>query len=153
MKFVADLHIHSKYSRATSSRLDLEHLWRWAQIKGIQVVATGDCVHPGWLADIKQKLSPCGNGFFELKPEYRRAVTDTIPRSCAGPVRFILSTEISSIYKRDGKVRKVHNVVYLPDLAAADMLARRLGDIGNIRSDGRPILGLDSRDLLDCVLS
>jgi DNA helicase-2/ATP-dependent DNA helicase PcrA len=153
VRYYADLHIHSKYSRATSSQLDLEHLWRWAQIKGLTVVATGDCVHPGWLAEIKQKLAPCGDGFFELKPEHSRAVASGIPPSCAGPVRFILSTEISSIYKRDGKVRKVHNVVYLPDLACAEKLAARLGDIGNVRSDGRPILGLDSRDLLDIVLS
>jgi uncharacterized protein (TIGR00375 family) len=153
MKYYADLHIHSKYSRATSSQLDLEHLWLWAQIKGITVVATGDCVHPGWLAEIKQKLAPCGNGLFELKPEYCCAVAAGIPPSCKGTVRFLLSTEISSIYKRDGAVRKVHNVVYLPSLDAADKLAAKLGGMGNIRSDGRPILGLDSRDLLDIVLS
>lgn len=153
MRYYADLHIHSKYSRATSSQLDFEHLWRWAQIKGLTVVATGDCVHPGWLAEIKRKLAPRGDGFFELKTEHSRSMASGIPPSCAGPVRFILSTEISSIYKRDGKVRKVHNVVYLPDLASAEKLAARLGDIGNVRSDGRPILGLDSRDLLDIVLS
>jgi DNA helicase-2/ATP-dependent DNA helicase PcrA len=153
MHYYADLHIHSKYSRATSSQLDFEHLWLWAQIKGIQVVATGDCVHPQWYAEIKKKLSPCGNGLFELKPEFCKAAGADLPPSCKGEVRFILSTEISSIYKRDGKVRKVHNVVYVPDFPTAEKLAAKLEDIGNIRSDGRPILGLDSRDLLDIVLS
>jgi DNA helicase II / ATP-dependent DNA helicase PcrA len=153
MRYYADLHIHSKYSRATSSQLDFEHLWLWAQIKGLGVVATGDCVHPGWLAEIKKKLAPRGDGFFELKPEFRAAAGPDLPLSCAADVRFVLSTEISSIYKRDGKVRKVHNVIYMPDLATAETLAAKLEDIGNIRSDGRPILGLDSRDLLDIVLS
>jgi uncharacterized protein (TIGR00375 family) len=153
MHYYADLHIHSKYSRATSSQLDFEHLWLWAQIKGIQVVATGDCVHPQWYAEIKKKLAPCGNGLFELKPEFCAAAAADLPPSCKGEVRFILSTEISSIYKRDAKVRKVHNVVYVPDFSIAEKLAAKLEDIGNIRSDGRPILGLDSRDLLDIVLS
>ena len=153
MKYYADLHIHSKYSRATSSRLDFENLWLWAQIKGIQVVATGDCVHPQWYAEIKKKLAPCGNGLFTLKPEFRAAAAADLPPSCRGEVRFILSTEISSIYKRDGKVRKVHNVVYVPDFQTAEKLAAKLEGIGNIHSDGRPILGLDSRDLLDIVLS
>jgi DNA helicase II / ATP-dependent DNA helicase PcrA len=153
MRYFADLHIHSRFSRATSPQLTPEQLWLWAQIKGIQVVATGDCIHPGWLAELKEKLEPSGDGFFTLKPEYTKPVEKSLPPACKGPVRFILSTEISSIYKRDGKVRKVHNVVYMPDFATADRLAGRLEDIGNIRSDGRPILGLDSRDLLDITLS
>jgi DNA helicase-2/ATP-dependent DNA helicase PcrA len=153
MRYYADLHIHSKYSRATSPKLDFERLWLWAQLKGIRVVATGDCVHPGWLAEIKKKLAPCGNGLFELKPEFREAVAADLPPSCKADVRFILSTEIASIYKRDAKVRKVHNIVYLPSLNAAEVLAAKLGAIGNIRSDGRPILGLDSRDLLDIALA
>lgn len=153
MRYFADLHIHSRFSRATSPQLTPEQLWLWAQIKGIQVVATGDCIHPGWLAELKEKLEPSGDGFFFLKPEHSREVEKSLPQACKGPVRFILSTEISSIYKRDGKVRKVHNVVYMPDFATAEKLAARLEDIGNIRSDGRPILGLDSRDLLDIALS
>ena len=153
MRFFADLHIHSRFSRATSSQLTPEQLWLWAQIKGIQVVATGDCIHPGWLAELKEKLEPSGDGFFTLKPQYTKDVEKSLPPACKSPVRFILSTEISSIYKRDGKVRKVHNIVYMPDFATAEKLAARLEDIGNIRSDGRPILGLDSRDLLDIVLS
>ena len=153
MKYYADLHIHSKYSRATSSQLDFEHLWLWAQLKGIQVVATGDCVHPKWYEEIKTKLAPCGNGLFRLKPEFCKVIEKDLPPSCKGDVRFILSTEISNIYKRDGKVRKVHNVVFVPDYSTLEKLTLKLEAIGNIRSDGRPILGLDSRDLLEIVLS
>jgi|WetSurMetagenome_2_1015567.scaffolds.fasta_scaffold00842_7 DNA helicase II / ATP-dependent DNA helicase PcrA len=153
MRFFADLHIHSKYSRATSPELDLEHLWLWAQIKGISVVSTGDCVHPGWFKELSEKLSPCGNGLFELKREFCAPLAVKVPPSCTADVRFILSSEISNIYKRDGKVRKVHNVVYLPDFPSAEKFAEKLGALGNIRSDGRPILGLDSRDLLEILLS
>jgi uncharacterized protein (TIGR00375 family) len=153
MRYFADLHIHSRFSRATSPQLTPEQLWLWAQIKGIQVVATGDCIHPGWLAELKEKLEATGDGFFTLKPEHSREVEKSLPQACKGTVRFILSTEISSIYKRDGKVRKVHNVIYMPDFGTAEKLAARLEGIGNIRSDGRPILGLDSRDLLDITLS
>ncbi len=153
MKYIADLHIHSRFSRATSSKLTPEQLWLWAQIKGIGVVATGDCVHPGWLKELKQKLTPCGNGFFSLKPEFRKEVENEVPAACKADVRFILSTEISSIYKKTGKVRKVHNVLYMPDFETAEKLASRLEKIGNIKSDGRPILGLDSRDLYEIALS
>jgi DNA helicase-2/ATP-dependent DNA helicase PcrA len=152
MNYYADLHIHSRYSRATSPQCDLEHLWLWAQIKGIRVVATGDCIHPGWFAELQQKLIPADDGFLTLKPEYAAAVESEAPAACRADVRFILSTEISSIYKRGGKVRKVHNVVYFPDFATAARVQARLEAIGNIRSDGRPILGLDSRDLLAIVL-
>jgi DNA helicase-2/ATP-dependent DNA helicase PcrA len=153
MRYFADLHIHSRFSRATSPELTPEQLWLWAQIKGIKVVATGDCIHPGWLAELKEKLSPCGNGLYCLKKEFIAGVDNLVPQACRSEVFFILSTEISSIYKKTGKVRKVHNVLYLPDFAAADKLAARLEGIGNIRSDGRPILGLDSRSLLDISLS
>jgi DNA helicase-2/ATP-dependent DNA helicase PcrA len=153
MRHFADLHIHSRFSRATSSSLTPEQLWLWAQIKGVQVVATGDCIHPGWYAELSEKLSPCGDGFFQLKKEYAAMVEEQVPAACRGPVRFILSTEISDIYKRDGKVRKVHNVLYMPDFATLEKLQAKLEAIGNIRSDGRPILGLDSRDLLEIMLS
>ena len=152
MAFHADLHVHSKHSRATSRDLDLEHLAWWAARKGIGVVGTGDCVHPGWLAEIKDKLAPAGGGLFRLKPEIEAEVLRTLPPSCRRPVRFMLSTEISTIYKKDGKTRKVHHLIYAPDFATADRLAASLARIGNIASDGRPILGLDSRDLLEITL-
>ncbi|MBI5415912.1 MAG: DNA helicase UvrD [Candidatus Omnitrophica bacterium] len=152
MKFYADLHIHSHYSRATSKDLDLEHLFYWAQLKGIQVVGTGDFVHPSWLAELKEKLEPAEEGLFRLKPARARPMEEKILPRCRGEVRFMLTVEISSIYKKLGKVRKVHNVVFVPSFAAAEKLQSRLETIGNIRSDGRPILGLDSRDLLEIVL-
>jgi DNA helicase-2/ATP-dependent DNA helicase PcrA len=152
MRYIADLHIHSRFSRATSSQLTPENLWLWAQIKGIGLVATGDCIHPQWLAELKEKLRPTGNGFFELKPAYQKTISDLVPSACKGTVNFILSTEISSIYKRDNAVRKVHNLLYMPDFKTADALTNKLAAVGNIASDGRPILGLDSRNLLEMSL-
>ncbi len=152
MRFYADVHLHSHFSRATSKNLNLEHLALWAQLKGIQVIGTGDFVHPGWLKELKEKLEPAEPGFFKLKPEYDAVAERGLPASCKGPVRFLLSCEISNIYKRLEKVRKVHNVIFAPSFAAAEKIQSQLGDIGNISSDGRPILGLDSRDLLEIVL-
>lgn len=152
MLFHADLHIHSKHSRATSRDLDLEHLAWWGARKGIAVVGTGDCVHPGWLAELKDKLLPDGSGLFRLKPEIEAEVLRTLPPSCRNPVRFMLSTEISTIYKKGDRTRKIHHLIYAPDFAAVDRLAASLARIGNIASDGRPILGLDSRDLLEIAL-
>lgn len=152
MSFHADLHVHSKHSRATSKDLDLEHLAWWAARKGIAVVGTGDCVHPGWLAELKDKLVPDGGGLFRLRPEIAAAVEDALPPACRAEVRFMLSTEISTIYKKGEKTRKIHHLVYAPDFDTADRLAAKLGRIGNIASDGRPILGLDSRDLLEITL-
>jgi len=152
MKFYADLHIHSKFSRATSKNLTLEELHRWAQLKGLNVVSTGDFLHPAWFKEIQTKLEPAEEGLLKLKPVYAKKIDSEIPRSCSGEVRFILSVEISSIYKRLEKVRKVHNVVFVPSLEVAQSLQKTIEKIGNIRSDGRPILGLDSRDLLEIVL-
>lgn len=148
MKFVADLHIHSHYSRATSKTLTPEYLDYYAGLKGIKVVGTGDFTHPGWLAELKEKTDPDGNGLFKLKKEYR------LDSPFAGnDTRFLLTTEISNIYKRGGKVRKVHNVVMVSDFEEAEKINRRLVNLGgNLTSDGRPILGLDSRDLLEIVL-
>lgn len=152
MKFYTDVHLHSHYSRATSPNLNLEYLSLWAQIKGIQVVGTGDFVHPGWLKELKEKLEPAEDGLFKLKPQYEKLTAKDVPPSCQGAVRFMLSCEISNIYKRLDKVRKVHNVIFAPSFAAAERIQAKLGDIGNISSDGRPILGLDSRDLLEITL-
>lgn len=152
MKFVADLHIHSHYSRATSKNLTFEHLVRWAQLKGVTVVGTGDISHPGWLAEMREKLEPAEEGLHRLKAEHAPAGQKGVPASCVAPVRFILAGEISNIYKKGGATRKVHNVVFTPDLDAVERLQARLERIGNIRSDGRPILGLDSRDLFETLL-
>jgi len=153
MKIVADLHIHSHYSRATSKKLNFEHLYKWAQFKGVRVVGSGDLSHPGWLKEMHEKLVPAEDGLFRLSDEYASDIDDEVAPVCRGQVRFLLTGEISSIYKRGGKVRKVHNVLFAPTLNAVAKLQVELEKIGNIRSDGRPILGLDSRDLLEIVLN
>ena len=139
MEFSADLHVHSRFSRATSRELDLPSLDLWAERKGLTVVGTGDLTHPEWLAEIEEQLEPAETGLFRLKPEFFKG---------GGQTRFILSTEISSIYKKNGRVRKIHSVILMPNLEAARRLSERLGRLGNVKSDGRPILGLDARDLL-----
>ncbi len=152
MPFHADLHLHSYYSRATSKNLNLENLYKWAQLKGIRVVGTGDFVHPGWMDELEEKLQPAEEGLFRLKPELERTMQNQVPAACRAPVRFLLTVEISNIYKRLGRVRKVHNIIFAPGFEAARTIQARLDAIGNIRSDGRPILGLDSRDLLEITL-
>ena len=152
MKFIADLHIHSKFAMATAKNLDLENLYIAAQLKGIQVLATGDATHPGWMAELKEKLVPAEKGLFKLKADIAEMCDQQVPAACRGMVRFILESEISSIYKKNGRTRKIHNLVFLPDFAAADRFNARLDKIGNIKSDGRPILGLDARNLLEILL-
>ena len=150
----ADLHIHSRFSRATSKTLNLRQLAAWGRVKGLDVVGTGDFTHSGWMAEIDEVLVPEGNGLFRLRDP--RGLTRELPwlggYPLAGETRFVLCTEISSIYKRSGKVRKVHNLVFMPDLDKARAFTAKLAKIGNLESDGRPILGLDSRDLLEIVL-
>jgi ATP-dependent DNA helicase UvrD/PcrA len=152
MRFYADLHVHSKYSRATSRDLDLEHLAHWAARKGIAVVATGDFTHPAWAAELKAKLVPAEPGLYRLAPEIETALMRTLPAACRTPVRFMLEVEISTIYKKGDKTRKIHHLIYAPDFPTVDRISARLARIGNIASDGRPILGLDSRDLLEITL-
>ena len=153
VRFYADLHIHSKFSRACSRDCDLEHLAWWAGRKGIGVVGTGDFTHPAWREELGAKLVPDAPGLFRLRPELERAVHETLPPACRTPVRFLLSSEISTIYKRDERTRKVHHLLYAPSLDAVDEITSRLLRVGNLASDGRPILGLDSRDLLEITLS
>ncbi len=152
MPFLADLHIHSKYSRATSRDCDLERLSAWAQRKGIRVVGTGDFTHPAWMDELTAKLIPAEPGLFRLRPEIEREVAREVPSSCRGEVRFLLEVEISTIYKKAGRTRKVHHLVFAPDFDQARAISARLAAIGNLTADGRPILGLDSRDLLEIVL-
>ncbi len=140
MQFVADFHIHSKYSRATSRDMDLESLDKWAGIKGIKVLATGDFTHPEWFNDLKEKLEPAEPGLFKLKEK------DT-------PVRFILTAEISCIYSKNNKVRKIHVLIFAPSFKEVENINARLGWIGNLKADGRPILGLDAKELAKIVFS
>lgn len=151
MFYIADLHLHSHYARATSKDLNLETLYQWARVKGIHVLSTGDFTHPLWFKEIREKLEPVGNGLFRLKKP---------PKDPAMPgmkvqdidVHFCLGTEISSIYKYGDKVRKNHNLVFAPDFDTVARINARLSAIGNLAADGRPILGLPSRNLLEIVL-
>jgi len=152
MRLIADLHIHSRFSRATSRELDFVALHRAALEKGLGLVATGDFTHPGWLAEIREQLEPAEDGLFRLRSGPRRAAEAGLPRACGGEVRFVLEVEVSNIYKRDGRTRKNHNLVFVPSLDAAERFNEKLAAIGNLASDGRPILGLDARHLLEIAL-
>jgi uncharacterized protein (TIGR00375 family) len=152
VRFYADLHIHSKHSRACSRDCDLEHLAWWAARKGVRVIGTGDFTHPAWAEELRDKLVPAEPGLYRLRDEIEDDVLRRLPASCRTPIRFLLSTEISTIYKRADRTRKVHHLLYAPDLEAAAEITRRLARIGNLNADGRPILGLDSRDLLEITL-
>lgn len=152
MDFIADLHIHSKFSRATAKNLDLENLYIEAQKKGIQAIGTGDSTHPGWFAELKEKLEPAEEGLFRLRESIARPLEKEIPASCRGIVRFMLESEISNIYKKGGATRKNHNLVFFPDFDSAERFNQKLDAIGNIKSDGRPILGLDAKRLLEILL-
>ena len=133
--FIADLHIHSKYSRATSKGMDLAHLAEWAKLKGISLLGTGDFTHHLWLQELKSKLKPKGNGIF----------------SCGG-VNFILTAEVSNIYSKNGRGRRVHNIIFAPDFATAEKINNELAGFGNLSSDGRPMLGLDCVSLVEIIL-
>ncbi len=149
MRCIADLHIHSRYSRATSREGTPEHLDLWARKKGISIVGTGDFTHPAWREELEERLEPAEDGLYRLKQEY---ILDESRSFSQETPRFVVSGEISSIYKKNGKTRKVHNVILLPGLEDAERLSKKLETIGNIHSDGRPILGLDCRELLEIML-
>ncbi|MFH1777816.1 MAG: endonuclease Q family protein [Candidatus Omnitrophota bacterium] len=136
MFFVADFHIHSKYSRATSRDMDVEHLSEWAKLKGIQVMGTGDFTHHLWLEELKSKLKPQDNGLYVYKD-----------------VNFIPTAEISSIYSKKGRTYKVHTLILAPSFEVVDEINLRLLRIGNLASDGRPILGLDAAELARIVFN
>ncbi|MFA5742457.1 MAG: endonuclease Q family protein [Candidatus Paceibacterota bacterium] len=145
MEFIADLHIHSKYSRATSSQMELEPLDQWAKIKGIQVLGTGDFTHPLWFANLVQKLEPAEPGLFILKNDKGDFKNRT---------RFLLTSEISCIYTKNGKVRKIHIVFFAPSFETVAKINKDLAAAGgNLKSDGRPILGLDAEKLVEIVLN
>ena len=144
MKFITDFHLHSKYSRATSPKTDLENLDKWAKIKGIQVLGTGDFTHPEWFQELKEKLEPAEPGLFKLKSTSPGLVETT---------RFVLTSEISCIYSKGGRVRKIHIIVFASSFEVVEKISIQLGWIGNLKSDGRPILGLDSKELAKIVLN
>lgn len=147
MTWVADFHIHSHFSMATSKELNPRSIGRWAGLKGVSLVGTGDFTHPGWRQELKEALAPAEPGFYKLK----EAITPEIPDQ--PETRFIVSGELSTIYKKNGRVRKVHHLIILPSLEVAGRISDRLANLGmNMHSDGRPILGMDSHDLFSLVL-
>lgn len=147
MRIIADLEIHSKYARAVSKDMTPEHLALWAHYKGITVLGTGDFTHPLWFQELKEKLEPAEQGLFVLKKQF-------IPKEMIGvkQPRFLLSGEVSCIYSKNKKVRRVHHLIYAPSFEAAEKINTRLSWIGNLKSDGRPIIGIDSKELLKIVL-
>jgi len=140
MKFIADFHLHSKYSRATSRQMDLENLDKWARIKGIKVLGTGDFSHPEWFKSLKEKLEPAEPGLFKIKEQ-------------DNGTRFMLTNEISCIYSKKGRVRKIHILIFAPSFEIAEKINVQLSWIGNLKADGRPILGLDAKELVKIVLN
>ncbi|MBL7053885.1 DNA helicase UvrD [Patescibacteria group bacterium] len=138
MEYITDFHIHSKYSRATSPKMDLEHIAKWSEIKGINVVATGDFTHPSWFKILKTKLKEVNTGLYQIKES---------------SVYFIITTELSCIYKKNGQTRKIHLLVFAPNLEVAAKINKTLDKRFNIRSDGRPILGIDVKDLATIIFN
>ena len=152
MRTYADLHIHSRFARACSPQLTPENIDLWCRIKGLGLVATGDFTHPKWFAELSQKLEPKGNGLYRLKPEFRQQHPRFTPVA-QHEVSFIFGTEVACIYKHAGSVRRVHHCIFAPSLEAAGKISAELVRRGkNIASDGRPILGLTSKALLELIL-
>ncbi len=151
--FHADLHIHSRFSRACSKNCDIPGLAWWALRKGVTVAGTGDFTHPGWAEELRETLVPAEPGLLQLRPDLEARLRRNSPAACDRPVRFMLSTEISTIYRAGERTRKVHHLLYAPTLEAAGKITAALAKVGNLASDGRPILGLDSRHLLDITLN
>jgi PHP family Zn ribbon phosphoesterase len=144
MRFIGDFHIHSKHSRAVSKQMTIPMLDRWADDKGILVMGTGDFTHPLWIKHLKETLEPAEPGLFRVKKQYQeKTIKGTI-----GQTRFILSVEISSIYSRDGRTRRVHNIILAPDVKTIESINATLLKAGaKLSSDGRPIVGLDAREV------
>jgi len=155
MRVIADFHVHSKYSRATSPRMDLENLLLWSKYKGIGIIATGDWTHPFWFNELKKKLEPAAPGLYKLKKEFFNNVARLNPLFFSlskEDIYFILTTEVSSIYSQKGKVRKIHTIIFAPDIDTVEKINKKLGSIGNLYSDGRPILGVSAKDLAKICL-
>ncbi|WP_460181261.1 endonuclease Q family protein [Thermodesulfovibrio sp. TK110] len=146
--FYADLHIHSRFSRATSKEMTPEVIEQWAQLKGIKLIGTGDFTHPEWLREIEKKLNEEGNGLFTLKKQYCLDVPD----SCKEKIFFILSSEISCIYQKNNKLRKIHLVILSPSIKDVTKINHALSQIGSLGSDGRPILGIDAKEVMKIIL-
>ena len=149
MRYITDFHIHSKYSRACSKDLVPEKLHEWAQYKGIDVMGIGDFTHPLWFKELEEKLEPAETGLFKLKDQYHATTYEN--KRLAKPVRFLLTSEVASIYSQGGKVRRIHTILVAPTFEAVRTINRELANIGNLTADGRPILGLSAKNLAKIV--
>lgn len=146
---VVDLHIHSRYSRATSRDCTFEGLYKWGKLKGIHVIGTGDFTHPAWFEEMRANLEPAEPGLFKLKDALAAPIDQALPPSVrSATIRFVPTVEIAAIYSKGGQVRKLHQLIVLPTFEAVSEMNARLERIGNLRADGRPILGIDSKELL-----
>ena len=153
MQLITDLHIHSHYSRATGQGATIEGIYKWGKIKGINIIGTGDFTHPGWFAELREKLEPAEEGLFKIKDTIAKQIDTQLPSSVKNNlIRFILTVEISNIYTKNGKVKKLHNIITAPSLETVSKLNAQLDRIGNLKADGRPILGIDSKELLKISL-
>lgn len=152
MHYIADFHIHARYAYATSKQMNIPSLSRWGQLKGIQIMGTGDFTHPLWQAELHHYLQEAEQGLFRLKPEYAKEISEQTFASCRSEQRFLLSAEIATIFRRNKRVYKLHSLLLAPTFQAMEKISKVLGSIGNIVSDGRPILSLDIKDLIKIVL-
>ncbi len=152
VRYIADFHIHARYAYATSKQMNIPSLARWGQLKGIQVMGTGDFTHPLWQAELHHYLQGAEQGLFTLKPEFQEDVKQQTFESCRSEQRFLLSAEIATIFRRNKRVYKLHSLILAPSFQAMEKISFVLGSIGNIVSDGRPILSLDIKDLMKIVL-
>ena len=139
MRFIADFHIHSKYSRATSKDMEVETLAQWAKKKGITLLGTGDFTHPTYLAELRAKLEPLGNGLLKLKKGDQE-------------IRYILTTEVSNMYTQGGKGRRIHTLIFAPSFEVVEAIRSKLGNLGKLSSDGRPIFGFAAKELVKMIL-
>jgi uncharacterized protein (TIGR00375 family) len=139
MRIIADFHIHSKYSRATSKDMEIINIAKWADKKGIGIIGTGDFQHPKYFGYLKNKLVEAAPGLYKIKDKSANA-------------HIILTTEISNIFKQGGKVRKIHTLVFMPDIYAAEKFSKLLAKKGNTDSDGRPIFGFSVKELVKITL-
>jgi len=156
--FIADFHIHSKYSRATSKDMDLEHLDQWAKIKGIKVLGTGDFTHPAWFKELTTKLEPAEKGLFKIKDQYLKLAKKNdlswfTPLTKPEEVRYMLTTEVSCIYSKNNRTRKIHLMIFAPGFEFVEKFNTHLGWLGNLKADGRPILGLDAKEVAKIALN
>jgi len=139
MRFIADFHIHSKFSRATSKEMEVETLARWAKKKGIALLGTGDFTHPTYFSELRSKLEPSGNGLFRLKKGEQG-------------VQYLLTAEVSNIYTQNGKGKRIHTLIFAPGFEVVEAIRSKLGNLGKLSSDGRPIFTFTAKELAKMVL-